>query len=58
MMLYHGSHLEIVKPDITHSRPKVDFGRGFYTTQTPSVRKSQFVDLFSQSGGHKSIFTF
>ena len=32
MILYHGSFLEIVKPDLVHSRPKVDFGRGFYVT--------------------------
>lgn len=32
MILYHGSYLEIVLPDITHSRPRVDFGRGFYAT--------------------------
>ncbi len=32
MTLYHGSYLEIKKPDLTHSRPNVDFGRGFYVT--------------------------
>ena len=32
MMLYHGSFLEIKKPDLVHSRPNVDFGRGFYVT--------------------------
>ena len=32
MILYHGSFLEIAKPDLVHSRPKVDFGRGFYVT--------------------------
>lgn len=31
MILYHGSSLEIQTPDLTHSRPNVDFGRGFYT---------------------------
>ena len=29
MILYHGSFLEIAKPDLAHSRPNVDFGRGF-----------------------------
>ena len=24
MILYHGSFLEIVKPDLVHSRPEVD----------------------------------
>lgn len=32
MILYHGSYLEISKPDLKHSRAHVDFGRGFYTT--------------------------
>ena len=32
MILYHGSSLEIPAPDLTHSRPNVDIGRGFYTT--------------------------
>ena len=32
MILYHGSNLEIEKPDLAHSRENVDFGRGFYTT--------------------------
>ena len=32
MILYHGSYLEISKPDLGHSRDNVDFGRGFYTT--------------------------
>ncbi|MGI5948396.1 MAG: DUF3990 domain-containing protein [Lachnospiraceae bacterium] len=32
MILYHGSYLEIAVPDLVHSRPNVDFGRGFYVT--------------------------
>lgn len=32
MKLYHGSYVEIRKPDIIHSRRNVDFGRGFYLT--------------------------
>lgn len=32
MILYHGSTLEIPKPDIQFSRDKLDFGKGFYTT--------------------------
>ena len=32
MMLYHGSYVEIERPDIGHSRPNVDFGCGFYVT--------------------------
>ena len=32
MILYHGSFLEITKPDLLHSRHNVDFGCGFYVT--------------------------
>lgn len=32
MILYHGSSLEILDPDLLHSRDTVDFGKGFYTT--------------------------
>lgn len=32
MILYHGSYLEISKPELSYSRPNVDFGRGFYVT--------------------------
>ncbi len=32
MILYHGSYTEIKHPDLQHSRPNVDFGRGYYTT--------------------------
>lgn len=32
MKVYHGSWMEVSNPDLKHSRPDVDFGRGFYTT--------------------------
>ena len=32
MTLYHGSYLPIEKPDISFSREKTDFGKGFYVT--------------------------
>ena len=32
MLLYHGSTMAIRKPIISRSRPKTDFGKGFYTT--------------------------
>ena len=32
MKLYHGSYTEISNPDITHSRDRLDFGKGFYVT--------------------------
>jgi hypothetical protein len=32
MILYHGSYTAIEKPDISLSREKTDFGKGFYLT--------------------------
>ncbi len=32
MRLYHGSTMTVRKPAISRSRPKTDFGKGFYTT--------------------------
>lgn len=32
MILYHGSFVEVAKPDLVHSRSNVDFGCGFYVT--------------------------
>jgi hypothetical protein len=39
MIVYHGSDIEIRKPDIFHSRNNVDFGKGFYTT--PILEQAQ-----------------
>ncbi|MDR0378585.1 MAG: DUF3990 domain-containing protein [Candidatus Accumulibacter sp.] len=32
MILYHGSHTAIEKPDLSFSRLRTDFGKGFHTT--------------------------
>ena len=32
MILYHGSYMAIEKPDLRFSRPRTDFGKGFYLT--------------------------
>lgn len=32
MMLYHGSDVEVQSPNLSHSRLRLDFGRGFYVT--------------------------
>jgi hypothetical protein len=32
VILYHGSSVEVAKPDYWRGRVKLDFGRGFYTT--------------------------
>ncbi len=43
MILYHGSFLEISQPDLVHSRPNLDFGRGFYVT--PMYAQASNYDL-------------
>ena len=32
MMLYHGSYTVVAKPDVSFSRLRTDFGKGFYLT--------------------------
>ncbi len=32
MILWHGSNVAVPRPDVLHSRDRVDFGRGFYAT--------------------------
>lgn len=32
MLIYHGSYMEIITPDINYGRIKSDFGKGFYAT--------------------------
>lgn len=49
MILYHGSYLEIAEPDLTHSRPNVDFGRGFYVTPM-YVQASKWCGKFKRRG--------
>lgn len=51
MILYHGSYLAIENPDLLHSRPNLDFEKGFYLT---SIREQavkwceRFEDLFQR----------
>lgn len=35
MIVYHGSSMEIQKPDVDHSKKYLDFGKGFYVTTYP-----------------------
>lgn len=44
MKLYHGSNIAIEIPDLEHSKPFKDFGRGFYL----SANKQQAMDLAIQ----------
>ena len=42
--LYHGSNVRILSPDLSHSKPFKDFGRGFYL----SADKQQAMDMAYQ----------
>lgn len=42
--LYHGSNVMIDAPDLAHSKPFKDFGRGFYL----SANKKQAIEMASQ----------
>lgn len=49
MIVYHGSFLEIPRPDLKHSRKNVDFGCGFYTT--PIYEQAEkWCDKFKRRG--------
>ena len=49
MKLYHASTVVIEKPDVQHSRDKLDFGRGFYLT---SIREQSvlYAERFTRRG--------
>lgn len=49
MRLYHASTLRIEKPDVLHSRDKLDFGRGFYLTR---IREQavRYAERFTRRG--------
>lgn len=50
MIVYHGSDREIAFPDVNHSRPKVDFGPGFYVTPLREQAVS-WASRFQKKGG-------
>ena len=54
MTLYHASTLCIEKPDVLHSRDKLDFGRGFYLTamRDQAVR---YAERFTRRGNQLCI---
>lgn len=59
MILYHASDREIVKPDTLHSRKRVDFGAGFYTTPLQEQAVSWCRKFYDRRGqGVLSIYRF
>jgi hypothetical protein len=56
MILYHGSNVEIDRPDLTKCRPYKDFGTGFYTT--PYIEQAEkMAKRTSRIYGGKSVVT-
>ena len=49
MILYHTSTIEIRRPDLQHSRPHLDFGKGFYLTSLRSQAEA-YGDRFAKRG--------
>ena len=54
MILYHGSHNAVEKPDISFSRDNTDFGRGFYTTTIKS-QAEKWTHRFKRRFGYGTI---
>ena len=57
MILYHTSTLEIRKPDLLHSRPRLDFGKGFYLT-TLYGQAERYGERFIRRGEMAILNTF
>lgn len=58
-ILYHGSNCEVSKPNIIHSRDKLDFGKGFYMTPLKEQAMS-WVSRFKRKGekGILNVYKF
>ena len=57
MILYHTSTIEIKQPDLLHSRPRLDFGRGFYLT-TLRNKAERYGERFTRRGELAVLNTF
>lgn len=53
MIVYHGSYCRVERPELTFSRKKLDFGKGFYIT--PIREQAEREQTFSKSP--KSSYT-
>lgn len=58
MKLYHGSNVEIVKIDLTRSRPFKDFGRAFYLSPNEQQAWDRAFAAISIWGGEPCVSTF
>ncbi len=49
MILYHTSTVEIRQPDLSYSRPRLDFGKGFYLTPF-RLQAERYGERFTRRG--------
>jgi hypothetical protein len=54
MILYHGSHKAVEKPNLSFSRDNTDFGKGFYTT-TNKAQVEKWAGRFKRRFGYGTI---
>ena len=57
MEVYHASYIEITKPDVSHSRPFLDFGPGFYVT-TMREQAVNYAQRFLRRGREAWLNTY
>lgn len=57
MILYHTSTIEIRRPDLLHSRPRLDFGKGFYLTLIRE-QAERYGERFTRRGETAVLNTF
>jgi len=58
MILYHGSYTIIEKPDLSFSRLKTDFGKGFYLTPLKAQAASWSQRFLRERGAAISSYEF
>ena len=56
MILYHGSNHDFSKVDLSKSKDKRDFGKGFYTTTIKEQALQWGYNIFNRLGGDGIIF--
>ena len=56
MILYHGSNHEFSKVDLSKSKDRRDFGKGFYTTTIKEQALQWGYNIFNRLGGDGIIF--
>lgn len=59
MRLYHGSNVEVKKPNLRRGRQKTDFGKGFYTTtQKEQAEHWTSIKLDRAQRGKKTVSVY